>query len=157
MPNWCENKLIITSGADIFIDSFTSLNNEGGRFFDFEKILPIPEGFLNDDRWYRWCVSNWGTKWNSTAETTNASEDWTEVFFDSAWSPPIELLRTLSKKCPSIHFELYYCELGCYFAGIAMFDGGHFIVTDGCDPKKMAIEHFGSDPEFFEEDAEVQI
>lgn len=157
MPNWCENKLIISSGANEFIESFTSHDENGRRFFDFEKTLPIPEGFISDGRWFHWCVSNWGTKWNCSASTTSANEEWTEIYFDTAWSPPIELLRTLSKKCPSIHFDLYYCELGGYFAGIAQFDGMQFSEIVDCDPIAMAIEQFGWDPALFEEEAEVQI
>ena len=144
MPNWCSNKLIIASGSQAFVDRYTSLNEEGMRFFDFERIAPTPLGFLDDDRWYLWRISNWGTKWNTSANTTDANDDWTEVYFDTAWSPPIEALRALSEDSPDIHFELHYFELGCFFAGSVQFDGDVFSESES-DPIQMALEQFGWD------------
>jgi hypothetical protein len=69
-----------------------------------------------------WCVSNWGTKWPAhrvelgTLEL-GGGEDAAEVVFhfDTAWSPPLPLVRRASELFPTLTFELRYFEsLGCF-------------------------------------------
>lgn len=33
MPNWCENKLEIEKGVDEFVEKYTSIDEDGHRFF----------------------------------------------------------------------------------------------------------------------------
>ena len=144
MPNWCSNKLVINAGSEAFVTHYTSLDENGQRYFDFEKVLPTPPQLLNGDRWLSWRIAHWGTKWNTSANTTDANDEWREVFFDTAWSPPIEILRLISEERPSIQFELHYFELGGYFAGNVQFDGEDFLQTE-LDPIQTAYEQFGWD------------
>ena len=45
MPNWVINAVHVdTDNFDSFIDKYSSIDDEGNKFFDFNKIVPMPEG-----------------------------------------------------------------------------------------------------------------
>lgn len=69
-----------------------------------------------------WRVANWGTKWPAARarrdEPGEGSEEGTVavVFhFDTAWSPPLPIVRKAAELFPSLSFELRYfeCGVGC--------------------------------------------
>lgn len=68
--------------------------------------------------WYDFCVSEWGTKWDVGDPQGIQSVDKFEliVYFDSAWSPPIQAYESLDNQ----GFRVYatYYEPGSAFAGI---------------------------------------
>ena len=52
------------------------------------ETYDFPDG-KNDDRWYHWCVDNWGTKWDMCDKhTAEIDEGWAEFGFSTAWAPP---------------------------------------------------------------------
>ena len=52
-----------------------------------------------DDRWYDWRCNNWGTKWPACeVEITQDDEDFLEITFDTAWSPPEPICEALRSK-----------------------------------------------------------
>ena len=59
----------------------------------------FPISGKNDDRWYSWCNEKWGTKWDAChVQITRDDEDYLEICFDTAWSPPtpvVEKIREL--------------------------------------------------------------
>ena len=73
--------------------------------------------------WYDYCVNEWGTKWDVTADNYTVEEGGLAVSagFDSAWSPPIGGYD----KLVDMGFRVYgmYFEPGCAFAGI--YDNGY--------------------------------
>jgi hypothetical protein len=88
-----------------------------------EKDTPIPDGatpqqvadaithnFANGNGWYSWNVRNWGTKWDVADTKVDISEGQVTYNFDTAWSPPVEAIVTLSKQHPDLHFSLAYEE-----------------------------------------------
>lgn len=56
--------------------------------------------------WYKWSRQNWGTKWN--ASTCDISGNIIE--FETAWSPPLPILRKLSNLYPETTFSLSYAD-----------------------------------------------
>ena len=66
---------------------------------------------------YEWCCKNWGTKWNASGVTLTDSPDDVCFSFDTAWSPPIQVIEKLASKFPTLNFELKYEERGLNFAG----------------------------------------
>jgi hypothetical protein len=141
MPNWCGNTLTITHEDPAMIvrakEAFTN-----GEFLN--EFVPVPEdlkitaGKLGDPiaqselelkeqdnlerhgykTWYDFCLSEWGTKWD--VGDGQGIQTWDEheliVYFDSAWSPPVQAYGRLV----DLGFTVYatYYEPGSAFAGI---------------------------------------
>ena len=84
----------------------------------FRKIKDhFPDG-KNDDRWYHWCVDNWGTKWEPDMHGNEMSDyDSLEITFNTAWSPPEGVVEKLREKFPELSFQCFYDEPGCEIAG----------------------------------------
>lgn len=73
--------------------------------------------------WYGWCNENWNTKWNAyechgpeTKMLRNGRVK-SKVTFQTAWSPPIPVIRRLSELFPAVSVTLKYFEAGMGFAG----------------------------------------
>ena len=82
-----------------------------------ENILKY--GYPN---WYAWRCDRWGTKWNvleSSREKRNV------ILFQTAWSLPDNLLKTLSSKFGDTTFKVTYADesIGCN-CGIAEYKNG---------------------------------
>jgi hypothetical protein len=132
--------------------------------FDFERIIPSPDGLLRggltmEDRkhpnWHDWNCANWGTKWNSY---DYKQDDKGRVYFDTAWSPPTEVIRKLSAMFPNIRIMHEYFDEGWCFWGYDEFLAGEKIKSDRTssgelDPmgKRLCIELKGYDPDKGEE------
>ena len=79
----------------------------------------FPDG-KNDDRWYHWNITNWGTKWDITAEQVEIEyedSEQLEVSFDTAWAPPEEICYRLREMFKDLHFSWFYDEPGMEVAG----------------------------------------
>ena len=90
------------------------LNPDGSIFYE---TYNFPDG-KNDDRWYMWCVNNWGTKWD-IGDVGIEYED-SEILaltFNTAWSPPEGIVEKLREKYPELSFQCFYDELGMEAAG----------------------------------------
>ena len=77
----------------------------------------FPDG-QNDDRWYHWCIDNWGTKWEADVTGFEVQDyDTLEIEFQTAWSPPEGVVRKLREKFPELSFQCFYDEPGAEIAG----------------------------------------
>jgi len=135
MPNWCTNKLtIIGPGADVQAFTRKAVGHspwdepgENPNALNFHSLIPVPDDILAadyGDAGYNWEITHWGCKWGAASSVI--VEEWdghVEYAFDTAWSPPIELLKTMGKQWPNLTFVLVYEELGMAFKGIAKFKG----------------------------------
>jgi len=107
------------------------------------KFYPMPEIFKTDTTnhpeqfpeiaeeqkrlygvvgWYDWCITYWGTKWDADFDDVQYVEnDETGIimiYFESAWSPPVNWLEYVQENvAPDLDFEMYYEEPGMGFAG----------------------------------------
>lgn len=75
--------------------------------------------------WYTWCTSVWGTKWN--ASETSVSEEDFAIYFETAWSPVVELMCQLSKKLRIPLYMQYAEEQFTACAGESVFVDGQVI------------------------------
>ena len=151
MPNWCQNNLRINKSARVFVEKFTTTDDQGNLYFDLEKILPTPADLLQGDGWYDWRITHWGPKWNTHSNfacevESELAYDSFSISFDSAWTPPIEALRLMAENDPEIFFEMYYYEPGCFFAGwicnnVAGFSEHYY--EDSETVQKIGSEEFG--------------
>jgi len=133
MPNWCQNKLMVRAegkDGELQIKAFKELaddsNGDLKTALSLYKLYPYP-----DKKWdWNWCVDNWGTKWDVQAKLVCDDVSYLSYEFDSAWSPPIEWLKYVSKEFPDLHFTLKYDEEGMGFMGVAQGQGGE--ISDNC-------------------------
>jgi len=107
---------------------FTKIPNDKGELPIKEEIkndkgevvaetYNFPDG-KNDDRWYHWCIENWGTKWEPDMHGLEMSDyDSLEITFNTAWSPPEGVVEKLREKFPELSFQCFYDEPGCEIAG----------------------------------------
>lgn len=86
-------------------EELAELYKKGKKYVDNYKNY----GFAT---WYRWCLNNWGTKWNaySTDLWVNDTEDGAVITFDTAWSGVPDLIEKLAKKFPNIYFEYKFAD-----------------------------------------------
>ena len=84
---------------------------------DYDWRDNFPDG-KNDDRWYHWCVDNWGTKWEPDMnEIGYEDSEILELTFNTAWSPPEGVVEKMREKYPKLTFQCFYDEPGCEIAG----------------------------------------
>ena len=55
--------------------------------------------------WYSWSVANWGTKWNASHVQVDEGPGYVEIAFDTAWSPPLPVLRKMVAMFPKLAFD----------------------------------------------------
>ena len=81
------------------------LNKDGSVFYE---TYDFPDG-KNDDRWYHWCISNWGTKWEpDMADIEYEDSEILALTFSTAWSPPEGIVEKLREKYPELSFQCFY-------------------------------------------------
>ena len=110
------------------IPDFKNIPNEKGELPKLEQMknpkgeimwetYNFPDG-TNDDRWYSWCISNWGTKWDACdVDIEFEDSQILELRFDTAWSPPEGIVERLREKYPDLSFQCFYDEPGMEAAG----------------------------------------
>ena len=77
-----------------------------------------------------WAIKHWGTKWNAYKSQMNDTGN--SIRFDSAWETPEPVIKTLSKKFPTVVFTVAYADddLGYNCATYKIQDGEMFDVVD---------------------------
>tara|TARA_R100001594_G_scaffold34061_3_gene62939 strand:+ start:14167 stop:14628 length:462 start_codon:yes stop_codon:yes gene_type:complete len=117
MPNWCDNTLTLTLPSKKASDKLEEILKKNDGFFKHYK--PLPES-LYTNGWYDWCVTHWGTKWDVTIDDYASKHDGkvysTEIYFQSAWAPPIQFYRYL-EQIYGFKAEATYIEEGMEFVG----------------------------------------
>ena len=96
--------------------------------FSFMNILPPPEdkldeyhavhGYANGEKtgdteynWYNFNVREWGTKWDARdVDLLEDDETYLHYKFDTAWSPPTEVIAKLAEQNPNLNITLEYRE-----------------------------------------------
>lgn len=132
MPNYAYNTLHVSGDNNTVIDMMTDIRNDGPKtsVLDFNKIIPIPQelfdtvaafGMPNKERqdkydanvkkygyphWYDACIALWDTKWNASEASVESENGEATYQFTTAWSPPMNVIKVLSEKYPTLDFEL---------------------------------------------------
>lgn len=82
------------------------------------------------DKWYDHCIENWGTKWDMYNVTLKSPEPHIlKIHATTAWSPPLEALKTISAKYPGVVIRVWYKEPGMNFMGFSSFRMGAEMVS----------------------------
>jgi hypothetical protein len=113
MPNWCQNVAYIDHEDKQKIDYMVDeLGKKESQLFN--SVMPRPAE--EDENWYDWNVSNWGTKWDASVYDYHTDSDGQlYISFDTAWGPPIGFYQFLYENGYDV--EAYYNEEGMAFAG----------------------------------------
>lgn len=97
--------------------------------------------------WYEWATTNWGTKWGAydcQIPIYGKEENGTitvDLYFDSAWSPPVKALRELSRQSPHWNIEHAYAEQGSDFIGICTVTDGQIVSDSSEDLSKFRSDN----------------
>jgi len=134
MPNWCHNKLTI-AGPEADVRSFKE--KAAGRCpwmkpeeteeeaLNFHSLIPVPDEVLKagyEAAGYDWERTNWGCKWGAENPMLLDEGGTCLIYeFDTAWSPPMEFLQSVSKQWSNLTLILEYEEPGVGFKGLAKF------------------------------------
>jgi hypothetical protein len=120
MPNWCENKLQVTGFENGKETQAFFERHKGEGDLSFEKAAPYPQGSGWD---YDWCCENWGTKWDADGAQAYVGERDLTYHFETAWSPPLQWLKTVAAQYPKLRFTLRYDESSEAFMGFELAHG----------------------------------
>ena len=148
MPNHCENDLVISNEMDYkdeeSLKKFLEYAAGENGALDFNKFIPQGQKEIDSmgepgihPAWYTFNVENWGTKWNAY-EIVVGDIDWgsVEINFQTAWSPPIPVVKKMGEMFPHLVFNLSYFEMGAAF-------NGWFQMTEGEVTENREGEYFG--------------
>ena len=138
MPNWVYNTLEIQGKPkalnkmlkqiEVTESEVDNFNENQPTKFSFSKVIPMP--ISEKDNWYNWRVANWGTKWNADIQyetTDNWESGSVMVEFNTAWSPAIPIIETLSKQHPTLTFFWKYNEESSAFWGKHIIKNGKYL------------------------------
>ena len=118
MPNWCENRVIITGDVKV-LSAIKEAADRGGLL---EHLAPILDasGNITGDYDYGVANSTWNTKWEVDVQHVSLFEDGKtsnlHLGFDSAWGPPTGAYDIGSDRL-GISIEASYYESGIGFIG----------------------------------------
>lgn len=138
MPNWCQNTLVLSHSDPAMIKRAEDAFARGEFCQEFDPIPAELGETTSPNRtnaaemlekygytdWYSYAVNEWGTKWDfgQSDGINDVTEDELVVFFESAWSPPLQLMAKLEKL--GFGVDLMYYEPGMGFCG-------HYTTEDG--------------------------
>ena len=136
MPNWCDNRVTISHSDKSKIDALVQAAKDGHMF---NHVVPMPEALnisaaigtadeelkrLHKENiekygysdWYEFRLDAWGTKWDAAElHFEYLADNKVELFFDTAWSPPIPIYEALELQ--GFDVVAYFSEDGCGFCG----------------------------------------
>jgi len=92
---------------------------------NFHSLLPVPaEVLIPGNDLEGWQLEHWGTKWEATGVLLlDHSGTGLGYQFDTAWSPPVALFKSIGPQWPTLTFRLNYEELGAGFIGLCKVVG----------------------------------
>ena len=129
--------------------AFHNIFNHTQAGISDEEYLKQPNHALGEpitfdgNNWYDWNVRNWGTKWDVAnhdgdeypdTEITSEGTGMIGYRFNTAWSPPVEVIEKLSAQYPKIEFELSFEEEQGW-GGAITFINGEGTETESYDNK----------------------
>jgi hypothetical protein len=104
--------------------------------------------------WYDWANANWDTKWGACRvdfdeDTFDENSNSITLYWESAWSPAVGLMRNISEQFPELVFGMHFTEEADFFAGYMVFHKGE-IVAEG-EHEMQGQPEYDDDDENFDE------
>lgn len=141
---WCAEtqamRVMGVENSDAF--SFWNIEHpEGKDLVRYEASIGQP----GSPYWYDWNIRYWGVKWDASDSIVEDISPTEKMYrFETAWSPPIPILATLSAQYPELHFELDW-EEEQGFGGTFVFVNGEAEETDSYDIPNSHADHKARD------------
>jgi len=164
MPNHCTNSLHLDGEfkhRQEFVDK-----NKGFHWGDMEKKgdyhelsfhaqVPVPKKHISsnikdssNNDWYGWTNKNWGTKWDCYEEELTHEPNYTYYSFDTAWSPPVEWIKKVSRKFPNLKFNVEWAEEGGCGGKMMFYQGELCFEVSMSDEEWKSYMGYEEDEEF---------
>lgn len=95
--------------------------------------------------WYSWSIAHWGTKWNAYS-TPDERDTEDTIYFQTAWSGVINLIKVLSAMYPVLKFHYSYadedtgCNVGKFIISQGQIDIDSSPINESKEAYKLAIE-----------------
>ena len=89
-----------------------------------EMVKEFYESIEVGQDWYHWNIREWGTKWEISNASYEASPNRLVYSFCSAWSPPVSALDKLAEMFPDLVFTSRFLDEGDNFAGEIHWESG---------------------------------
>jgi hypothetical protein len=104
--------------------------------------------------WYDWANANWDTKWGACRvdfdeDTFDENSNSITLYWESAWSPAVGLMRNISEQFPELVLGMHFTEEADFFAGYMVFHKGE-IVAEG-EHEMQGQPEYDDDDENFDE------
>lgn len=164
MPNWCHNTLRVEGAEEDvieFVNRARTSSGDGDQPFFFSNFIPEPD-YENEGDWWGWRIENWGTKWEpnfggpflamgAPGSDPSAAKNQIDLQgsdgelsvsyeFDTAWAPPVPVIRAASRQHPDLQLEIVWGEPGGDFGGRARFVGGLCVYEEEGDAEEYLPE-----------------
>ena len=115
MPNWCHTTLNV-EGSKEQIKEFSALVSRAIENNNSLCNAIIPRPASEEENWYDWNITNWGSKWDVTDMFVEYEDDINlNLSFATAWSPIFPIFDELVKRGFKVKAE--YQDEGYMFAG----------------------------------------
>ena len=115
MPNWCHTTLNV-EGSKEQIKEFSALVSRAIENDNSLCNAIIPRPAAEEDNWYNWNITNWGSKWDVTDMFVEYEDDINiNLTFATAWNAIFPIFDELVKRGFKVKAE--YQDEGYMFAG----------------------------------------
>lgn len=97
----------------------------------WDLVRRFKDGFNSGG--YEWCLKHWGTKWgicHSRLVEDNTGSGSLFYQFETAWTPPLPVIRRMGELFPRLRFKLEYYEGGMGFRGTFVVEGGEVVFDE---------------------------
>lgn len=123
MANHCWNNVVIEGKQDV-LDKLEELFK---NYHEIDYFVDFGNAFFPDlkDPPTREDYNFYGTKWWDFT-INREHDDYLEISGDSAWAPPLELIRMIAEKY-SVGCTISFSEGGCDFAGVYVYQNDQLI------------------------------
>lgn len=128
MPNWCSNCIEIVGPKTLIKDLWTRAQPNPETDLGLLAAMRPEPSYDNDEEWFGWRTSSWGTKWDVDVENLRYEEFGDNAMIsgmiDTAWSPPIEAFQFFAEENSNVFSSVKYYEPGIGFVGRWSTDDG---------------------------------
>lgn len=107
MPNWVSNSVFVMGEASE-LAKFRKLASapqadRDGSPLHFGNFIPEPP----ESDGYKWCIDNWGTKWDACyCEFSQEEDEVMSYQFETAWAVPMPIYEAMAEKFPNLTFDI---------------------------------------------------